>query len=92
MTTAQSPLHELETQARQCAAMLKKAERGETVANDPGGKIATARKTPSVTFAVAMDDKILKVEMPWVTIRETSQAGIAEYILNQMREARDTIQ
>ena len=92
MTTAQSPIHELETQARKCAAMLKKAERGEKLPNDPAGKIAAARKTPSVTFAVVMDDKILKIEMGWATIRDTSQAGVAEYILNHMRENRDTVQ
>lgn len=92
MTTAQSPIHELESQARQCAAMLKKAERGEQVANDPGGKITAARKTPSVTFGVLMDDKILKIEMTWKTIRETSQAGIAEFILNHMRDQRNTVQ
>ena len=34
----------------------------------------------------------IKIEMAWAMIRETSRAGIAEYILNQMREARDTVQ
>jgi hypothetical protein len=36
-----------------------------------------------------MDDKVLTIDMPWVTIRETSEVGIAEYILRHMRDARD---
>ena len=92
MTTSQSPIHELQAQARKIASMLKKAERGKPVANDLGGKIAAARKRESIKFAVAMDDKILDIEMSWKTIRETSQAGIAEYILNNMRESQQTIQ
>lgn len=91
MTTARSPIQELKAQAAQIASMLKKAERGEKVAKDPAGKIAAARKTPSVKFAVFMDDKILNIEMSWAKIRDTTQAGLAEYIVDQMREARDTI-
>jgi hypothetical protein len=74
------------------SAALKAAERGETIAHDPGGKIAAARKTERVKMGLVMDDKVITIEMTWVTIRETSQAGIAEYILNLMREARDTVQ
>lgn len=92
MTTASSPVAVLRAQARRCAAMLKKAECGAPVANDPAGKIAAARLTPQVKFAVAMDDKTIVIEMTWKAIRETSQAGITEFILNLMREAQDTIQ
>ena len=92
MTTAHSPIWELEAQAAKIASMLKKAERSEEIAHDGGGKISAARKHDSVTFAVAMDDKILKIDMLWKTIRETSQAGIAEFILDHMRETRKTIQ
>jgi hypothetical protein len=45
----------------------------------------------AVTFGVVMDDKIIKIEMEWATIRATSEAGISEYILNQMRDSRDPI-
>jgi hypothetical protein len=71
------------------ATALKAVERGEQIAADPGGKIAAARARESVKFAVAMDDRILSIEMSWVTIRATSEAGIAEYILKQMRDVRD---
>jgi hypothetical protein len=89
MTTARSPLRVLKAQADKIAMALKAAERGETIATDPAGKIAAARTRESVTFAVVMDDKVLKIELPWATVRETSEVGIAEYILKQMREARD---
>jgi len=36
-----------------------------------------------------MDDKILNLELPWATIRDTSERGISEYILKQMKGARD---
>ena len=89
MTIFRSPLRVLRTQAEKIAKMLKAAERGEVVAADPGGNIAAARVGESVTFAIAMDDKILKIEMSWAAIRDTSESGIAEYILRQMRDDRD---
>lgn len=92
MTTAQSPLRVLKAQAEKIAATLKAVERGENIAADPGGRIAAARGKESVLFAVVMDDKIIKIDMPWATIHATSEVGIAEYILKQMREVRDTVQ
>ena len=92
MTTAHSPLHVLKTQAAYMARTLKAVARGETVIEDRGGKLALARLQDTVTFAVAMDDKILKIEMGWKTIQESSEAGLAEYIVKQMREARDGVQ
>lgn len=73
------------------AAMLKAAERGEPIPGD-NGKLAAARQRDIVKFVVAMDDKVLSVEMPWSRIKETSEAGIAEFILQQMRGARETVQ
>lgn len=91
MTIAQSPLRVLRSQADRMAIMLKAAERGEHIPGDTG-KLAAARAKDSVKFAVAMDDKIISIDMPWATIRDTSEHGISEYILNHMREARDTVQ
>ena len=84
MTTAQSPLRALKAQADKIAMTIKAAERGE--------KIEAARKTDSFTVGVMMDDKLIKIEMPWTLIKATSEVALAEYILNQMRESRDTIQ
>jgi hypothetical protein len=89
MTTSHSPLRVLKAQADIVAKALKAAERGETIATDIGGKIAAARATPSVVFGVAMDDKFLKIELAWATIKATSEAGISEFVLRQMRGARD---
>ncbi|MBI3677914.1 MAG: hypothetical protein HY243_15000 [Proteobacteria bacterium] len=71
---------------------MKAAERGEPVANDPAGKIAAARERESVTVGVVMDDKIIKLDIPWSTIRETSEAGMSEYIVAQMRGVANTVQ
>lgn len=88
MTTAHSPLRALKAQADRIAATLKAAQRGEEIAHDPAGKIAAARATGTFKFAVVMDDKIIKIEMPWSKIDETSEVGLSEYILKQMRETR----
>lgn len=89
MTTARSPLPVLKAQADKIAVQLKAASEGKQIAHDPAGKIAAALATESVKFAVVMDDKILKIEMPWATIRTTTEAGIADFILDRMREQRD---
>lgn len=91
MSTAQSPRRVLKAQADKIAGSLKAAESGKSIANDPSGKIAAARSRPTVTFGVVMDDKVLKIEMAWTTIHHTTEAGIAEYILGQMQEARNAI-
>jgi hypothetical protein len=70
------------------AATLKAAERGEPRGDDPNGKIAAARARSGITFGVVMDDKVLKIEMTWSAIKETSEADIAEFILNKMCSAR----
>lgn len=89
MTTARSPLRILKAQADNIAKIVKAVERGENPMEDRGGKIAAARNRDSVKFGVVMDDKVLTIDMTWATIRDTSEVGIAEYILQQMREARD---
>jgi hypothetical protein len=89
MTTARSPLPVLIEQANKIAARLKAVDRGEKVVDDPLGKIAASRASGSLAFAVIMDDKILKITMRWSTIRETTEAGLAEYILAKMRESRE---
>ncbi len=92
MTTKHSPLSQLKAQADKIAAMLKAAERGEPIDVRFAGKIEAARGKSSFKVGIVMDDKIITIEMPWATIRGTNETGLAEYILNQMREARDTVQ
>ena len=53
--------------------------------------MAAALERPSITFGVVMDDKVLKIEMPWAAIRERSEAGLSEFILQHMRGARDAV-
>lgn len=67
MTTSQSPLRLLKAQADKVARMLKATERGEKVVEDVGGKIAASLAAGTVRFAVAMDDKLLTIDMTWAT-------------------------
>lgn len=91
MSTSHSPLRKLKAEADRCAAKLKSMERGEAVENDPARKVAAALARQSITFGVVMDDKVLKIEMPWAAIREYSEAGLSEYILKHMRGSREAI-
>ena len=91
MTTSRSPLSQLKAQADKIAATLKAAERGEKIDVRFAEKIEAARTKESFKVGIVMDDKIITIEMPWATIRGTNETGIAEYILNQMREARNAV-
>lgn len=91
MTTAHSPLRILKAQADKIAATLKAAERGEKIEARFAEKIESARGKDCFKVGIVMDDKIITIEMPWAIIRETSEFGLAEYVLNQMREARDAV-
>lgn len=91
MTTKHSPLNALKAQADKIAAMLKAAERGEKIDVRFAAKIDEARARESFKTGIVMDDKVIILELTWVTINGTSEAGLAEYILKQMRETRDAI-
>lgn len=89
MTTKHSPISALKEQAEKIAAILKAAERGDRIDARFAEKIAAARASPSFKVGIVMDDKVITIEMPWATIRSTDEAGLAEYMLRQMREAHD---
>lgn len=91
MTTRHSAPQVLKAQADQIAATLKAAERGEKIDAWFAEKIEAARGKESLRFGVVMDDKIITIDMPWATIRGTSESGLSEYIVKQMREARDAV-
>ena len=89
MTTSSSPLRVLKAQADKVAAMIKDAERGEVIDARFAAQLAAARGKESFKIGIVMDDKVIKIDMPWATIRATSEVGLSEYILKQMRGARD---
>jgi hypothetical protein len=91
MTTKHSPLRVLKQQSDTIASVIKAAERGEKVGGPFAAKIEAARSLPSFKVGIVMDDKIITLEIAWAIVRETSQVGLAEYILNQMKETRNVI-
>ena|SRR5579859_1505573 len=97
MTTSRSPrstlsrFARLKAQAEGIAAAVKAAERGEKIDIRFAEKIEAARSKESLKIGIAMDDKVIILEMPWTTIREASEAGLAEYILKQMLGKRETL-
>jgi hypothetical protein len=92
VTTSHSPISRLKAQAAKIAAMLKAAERGDTIDARFAEKIAAARGLEVFKVGIVMDDKVITIEMPWTMIRKTSEAGITEFILQRMRDAKDQVQ
>lgn len=89
MTTAKSPLRALKAQADKIAKIIKAAERGEKVDFQFEQQLISARSKEGFVVGVVMDDKVLKINLPWATIRETSEVGLAAFILKHMREDRE---
>jgi hypothetical protein len=89
MTTKHSPLSALKAQSDKIAATLKAAERGEKIDARFAEKIAEARNKESFKVGIVMDDKVITIDMPWALIRASSEVGLSEYVLKQMRETRD---
>ena len=91
MTTSQSPLRVLKAQADKIAMTIKAAERGEKLDVRFAEKIEAARRDKSsVKVGVVMDDKTLLITLPWKQIEESSEVGLAEFILGYMRGQRET--
>jgi hypothetical protein len=40
-------------------------------------------------FAIAMDDKILKIQIPWTTINDLALPLLCDFIYDQMSEAKN---
>lgn len=89
MTTSHSPLSAIKAQADTIAATIKAAERGENIDVRFAAKIDAARAKDVFKVGIVMDDKVITIEMPWTMIRETSEVGLSEYIIKQMRKRRD---
>lgn len=87
MTTSNSPRAVVKKQADAIAKQMKAAERGEIPA------LAALRKNADViTTGVVMDDKIIKITMPWADIAGTTEEALSEFILDYMLGVRETIQ
>ncbi len=89
MTTKDSSLADLKAQADRIARTLKAAERGEQIDARFAARFTAARGRDTFNFGVVMDDKVLVIEMPWVKIRETDEAGLSEFIVRKMQEKSD---
>lgn len=89
MTTKDSPLAALAAQAVKIARTLKAAESGSKVDRFSAEKVAAARVKPNVKFGVVMDDKTIVIDMPWAKVRDTDEAGLAQYIVDKMQESKD---
>jgi len=88
MTTTKSPSQALRAQAHKIAETLKHAAAGEKIANDPAGRIEASKARGFIDFAIVMDDKILKIEIPWQTINELALPLLCDFIFDQMSETK----
>lgn len=92
MTTKDSPLRVLKAQADKIARTLADAERGVFPDTHFAHKWNEARSKEVIKIGIVMDDKVITIDIPWVTIRSTGEVGMSEYILRQMRGLRETMQ
>lgn len=72
MSKFDSPIAQLVAEADKIAAEVKK-QRAAPECPDP------------YKFAVAMDDKIIRIEMPLAEIDRLTEAQLSDYVLDQMR-------
>ena len=90
MTTKHSTLRVLKSQADLIAQTIMAAERGEPVSAQFAEKVAQARNRPSVKIGIAMDDKVITIDIPWERIKSSGEVALAEWILDLMREKQNT--
>ncbi len=90
MSTKNSPLIVLRTEARGIATNLKRAADGVSIGNDPQGKIAASKAKGFVKIAIVMDDKTITLDIPWKDIEKLTHAQLSEFILDLMMETRKT--
>ena len=90
MSHSRSSEQQIRTQAERIAQHLKDVTSGKTTVADPQGRIAKARETGIFTFAIAMDDKILKLSMPFEKIQLLNKELLTQHIFDLMRGHNDT--
>lgn len=80
MTTANSPRKVLKMQADKMAIILK------------SGKYPIQENKDTVRFAIAMDDKIVTIEMRLAQIGAMTEKALSEFILTQMQKRSGALQ
>lgn len=88
MTTKDSPLYQLKLQAGRIAKQLIAMANGANPSNDPLGKIAAARARGVFDVGIMMDDKLLKILIPLDVIKASTEATLAEWIVQHMQEKK----
>lgn len=83
MSRTTDPVFKLRGEARAIAQALKARDPRMV---GPGGQVF--RKS-DLTFAIAMDDKFLKIETTWKAIDESSTHELTEFILREMRRPKE---
>lgn len=87
MTTKHSSRAKLKTQADQIAKTLKGFYDGKIPDGQFVQKLKDARAKDGVTFGIiVMDDKVLKIEMPWTVVATSTERAISEWIVSKMAE------
>lgn len=82
MTTKNSPIKVLRIQAKTIAFNIKQ------LLNSDSPRINEAREKGELVIGIAMDDKFLKLTIPWNTAVKFSTWALAEFVENQMRELK----
>lgn len=76
MSTSNSPIEKLRTEARRMAVVMKDR-------NHP--KVQQARKKDKFKTGIVMDDKIITLELSWIYIDGISEDDLVDYIVRLMK-------
>lgn len=85
MTTSSSPIQKIKAEATKIAQTLKQAERGQYPNQTFRQRIEESKLRGIFVVGIAMDDKIIKVEIPWDTIKATPEKELTTYIVDLMQ-------
>jgi len=90
MTTSNTPPKILRMQSDRIAHLMKEIEAGRSVDDDVGGKIAASKASGIFKPAIAMDDKLILIEIPWNTVHNLSEAELSAFIFDLMQAKQKT--
>lgn len=79
MTNKNSPPEKLKEQADRMAYGIKSLEQNMKV-----------KERPYIKFGVAMDDKLLTMQIEWTVIRDTSAEALSALIMKHMQEKTES--
>jgi len=85
MATSNTPAKILRMHSDRIAHIMKDLEAGQPVKDGISSKIAASKASGVFRPLVAMDDKLVVIEIPWTTVRNLSESELSAFIFDLMQ-------